>query len=53
VVLVGASMGGLASVASAAHEPPGVVAYVNFSGGTGGNGRRARSTAAASTGWRT
>jgi len=41
VVLVGASMGGLASVASAAHEPPGVVAYVNFSGGTGGNGRRA------------
>lgn len=41
VVLVGASMGGLASVASAAHDPPGVVAYVNFSGGTGGNGRRA------------
>ena len=40
VVLVGASMGGLASIASAARNPPGVVAYVNFSGGTGGNGKR-------------
>ena len=41
VVLVGASMGGLASIASAAKNPDGVVGYVNFSGGTGGNGRRA------------
>jgi len=40
VVLVGASMGGLASVASAARNPRGVVAAINFSGGTGGNGRR-------------
>ena len=41
VVLVGASMGGLASIASAAQNPDGVVGYVNFSGGTGGNGQRA------------
>ena len=41
VVLVGASMGGLASIASAAATPDGVVAYINFSGGTGGNGKRA------------
>jgi len=41
IVLAGASMGGLASIASAAGNPEGVVAYINFSGGTGGNGSRA------------
>jgi len=41
IVLAGASMGGLASIAGAATNPPGVVAYINFSGGTGGNGTRA------------
>jgi dienelactone hydrolase len=41
VILTGVSMGGLASVATAATDPPGVAGYVNFSGGTGGNGRRA------------
>ena len=41
IVLAGASMGGLASIATAAGNPSGVVAYVNFSGGTGGNGSRA------------
>jgi dienelactone hydrolase len=41
VVLAGASMGGLASIASAATNPDGVVAYINFSGGTGGSGTRA------------
>ena len=41
IVLVGASMGGLASIASAATNPEGVVGYINFSGGTGGDGRRA------------
>ena len=41
IVLAGASMGGLASIASAARNPTGVVAYINFSGGTGGNGSRA------------
>jgi dienelactone hydrolase len=40
VVLAGASMGGLASIASAATNPAGVVAYINFSGGTGGSGTR-------------
>ena len=40
IVLAGVSMGGLASIASAARNPPGVVAYINFSGGTGGNGTR-------------
>ena len=40
VILAGASMGGLASIASAATNPDGVVAYINFSGGTGGNGKR-------------
>ena len=40
IVLAGASMGGLASIASAATHPDGVVAYINFSGGTGGNGTR-------------
>jgi len=41
VVLAGASMGGLASIATAATNPDGVVAYINFSGGTGGSGTRA------------
>lgn len=41
VVLAGTSMGGLASVATAAANPPGVVAYLNFAGGTGGDGGRA------------
>jgi dienelactone hydrolase len=41
IVLVGASMGGLASIATAATNPEGVVAYINFSGGTGGDGTRA------------
>ena len=41
IVLAGASMGGLASIATAAKNPPGVVAYINFSGGTGGDGTRA------------
>jgi len=41
VVLVGTSMGGLASVATAAADPKGVVGYINFAGGTGGDGVRA------------
>jgi len=41
IVLAGTSMGGLASIATAARSPPGVVAYINFAGGTGGNGTRA------------
>jgi dienelactone hydrolase len=41
VVLAGTSMGGLAAIATAAKNPPGVVAYVNFAGGTGGDGTRA------------
>jgi len=41
VVLVGTSMGGLASVATAAANPKGVVGYINFAGGTGGDGGRA------------
>jgi dienelactone hydrolase len=40
IVLAGASMGGLASIASASKNPDGVVAYINFSGGTGGSGER-------------
>ena len=40
IVLEGVSMGGFASIASAAENPMGVVAYINFSGGTGGNGKR-------------
>jgi dienelactone hydrolase len=38
IVLVGTSMGALASAAAAADNPDGVAAYVNFAGGTGGNG---------------
>ena len=41
IVLEGTSMGGLASIATAAVNPPGVIAYVNFAGGTGGDGSRA------------
>jgi dienelactone hydrolase len=37
ILLVGTSMGGLASVATAAADVDGVVGYVNFAGGTGGN----------------
>jgi dienelactone hydrolase len=37
VLLVGQSVGGLATVAAAAQHPAGVVGYVNFAGGTGGN----------------
>ena len=37
VLLVGQSVGGLATVAAGALNPPGVVGYVNFAGGTGGN----------------
>jgi dienelactone hydrolase len=40
VVLAGTSMGGLASIAAAATNPKGVAAYINFAGGTGGNGTR-------------
>jgi len=37
VVLEGLSMGGLATVALAADDPPGIAGYINFSGGVGGN----------------
>ena len=37
VLLVGQSVGGLATVAAAAQHPAGVVGYINFAGGTGGN----------------
>jgi dienelactone hydrolase len=37
VLLVGQSVGGLATVAAAAQRPAGVVGYLNFAGGTGGN----------------
>jgi dienelactone hydrolase len=41
ILLMGTSMGGLASVATAAANVEGVVASVNFAGGTGGNGEAA------------
>ena len=41
IVLAGTSMGGLASVAAASANPRGVVGYINFAGGTGGDGGRA------------
>jgi dienelactone hydrolase len=41
IVLAGSSMGGLTSIASAATNPPGVIGYINFSGGTGGDSGRA------------
>ncbi|MDR3493114.1 MAG: CocE/NonD family hydrolase [Ancalomicrobiaceae bacterium] len=37
LILVGQSVGGLGTVAAAARNPPGVVAFVNFAGGTGGD----------------
>ena len=40
VLLVGQSAGGLATVAAGARDLPGVVGYVNFAGGTGGNPER-------------
>lgn len=41
VVLEGQSVGGLTTVAAAAAQPPGVVAYINFAGGAGGDPQRA------------
>jgi dienelactone hydrolase len=41
IVLVGTSMGGLASIATAAANVDGVAANINFAGGTGGNGEAA------------
>ena len=38
IVLVGTSMGGLASIATAAANVRGVAGYINFAGGTGGSG---------------
>jgi dienelactone hydrolase len=38
VVLLGTSMGGLASIATAATDVEGIAATINFAGGTGGNG---------------
>ena len=40
VMLAGQSVGGLATVAAGAGAAPGVVGYVNFAGGSGGNARR-------------
>ena len=37
VLLVGQSVGGMATVAAGARALPGVVGYVNFAGGSGGN----------------
>ncbi|GGP21565.1 alpha/beta hydrolase family protein [Silvimonas iriomotensis] len=37
IVLVGQSMGGLTTVSTASHNPPGVVAAINFAGGSGGD----------------
>ena len=36
-VVMGQSMGGFTAIAVTAHNPPGLVAAINFSGGTGGN----------------
>ena len=41
ILLVGTSMGGFTTVSTAATNPPGVVGYVNFAGGSGGNPQRA------------
>ena len=38
IVLMGTSMGGLASLATGAANPDGVSAVISFAGGTGGNG---------------
>lgn len=40
IVLEGQSVGGLATVAAAAQRPDGVVGYINFAGGAGGNPER-------------
>ena len=40
VLLVGQSVGGLGTVAAAAQRLPGVVGYINFAGGSGGNPER-------------
>lgn len=40
VLLVGQSVGGLGTVAAAAQPLPGVVGYINFAGGSGGNPER-------------
>ena len=40
ILLVGTSMGGVATVATAATNPPGVIAYINFAGGEGGSPQR-------------
>jgi dienelactone hydrolase len=37
VILAGQSVGGLTTVAAAADRPAGVLGYINFAGGTGGN----------------
>ena len=37
ILLHGQSVGGFGTVAAAAQNPPGVVGYINFAGGTGGN----------------
>jgi dienelactone hydrolase len=39
ILLVGVSVGGLTSAAIAAKGPPGLVGYINFSGGAGGSPR--------------
>ncbi|VVE88660.1 dienelactone hydrolase family protein [Pandoraea bronchicola] len=41
IVLEGRSVGGFTTVATAATNPPGVVGYINFSGGAGGMPERA------------
>ncbi len=41
IVLEGRSVGGFTTVATAAANPPGVVGYINFSGGAGGMPDRA------------
>lgn len=40
VLLVGQSVGGLTTVAAGAQTMPGVVGYINFAGGSGGNPER-------------
>lgn len=40
VILEGQSVGGFATVAAAAHKPDGVLGFINFAGGTGGNPER-------------
>jgi dienelactone hydrolase len=40
ILLVGQSVGGLGTVAAAAQNPPGVVGYINFAGGSGGDPKR-------------